>query len=152
MARSVNIQLVTKKTPVNDSAFIHAEGCNYCRYMIVRYPITLLYQMKNFDNCKTKGVVSFLCWRSGVYQHPNIMKSCNPDLPLGRHVASTQISFVVLSSVHPGSRGGHCKKIILQRDQRWIFRLNAASSPSLNKLLSLGPFLDGFVSGGAELD
>lgn len=55
-----------------------------------------------------------------AYCHIISMQTCNPDLPLGRHV----------TQFHDG---GDWNKVLLQREQQWIFRLNVTSFPGLNE-------------------
>lgn len=146
----------------------------YCQYMDVTTHKILLnkvkFTLKHFANCKTYGVVYLLqcectCFYVGktktefwhrAYRHILSMQSCNPDLPLGHHVLYfhggifSLIKFLTLDRVHPGLRGDNWNKILLQREQRWIYKLNATSFPGLNEMISFKPFLEGFVSGGPE--
>lgn len=91
-----------------------------------------------------------------VYHHIISMQTCNQDLPLGRHVTQfhegtfPQVKFLILDRVHPGIRVGDWNKILLQSEQRRIFRFSATSFPGLNEAISFKPFLEGFVSGGPE--
>lgn len=150
-------------------------GCGYCQYLDVAthktLPNKVTFTPKHFANCKTHGVVYLLqcectCFYVGktktefwhrAYRHIVSMQSCNPDLPLGRHVTHfhsgifPHIKFLILDRVHPGMRGGDWNKIPLQREQQWIFRLNATYFPGLNEKIPFKSFLEGFVSGGPKL-
>lgn len=93
-----------------------------------------------------------------AYRRITSMKMCNPNLPLDRHVTRIpegicpKFYFLLIDSVHTGIRGGDANKILLQFEQRWIFRLKATQPPGLNGSISYRPFLEGFTSGGTELD
>lgn len=81
------------------------------------------------------------------------MGKTNHDLPLGHHVTLfhggffPRIKFLILD---PGIRGGDWNKTLLQKEQRWIFKLNVTNFPGLSESVSYEPFLDGLVSGGPE--
>lgn len=134
--------------------------------MHINYPTTLgfgeKYQPKHYSTCKTEGVMYLLlcecscfyvgktkmeCWQRAS-RHIHAMKTCDPDLPLGRHVTTVhrasfpKISFLILDRIHPGTRGGDWNKILLQHEQKWIFHLNATSLPGINESLSFRPFLE----------
>lgn len=87
-------------------------GCNYRQYKIVSYSITLQNEVETFCQLqdKRRGISPvrlflFLCWQNenGVLAGSLLtsnMKYCNPDLPLGRHVASTHaLSFSQIAPV-----------------------------------------------------
>lgn len=61
-----------------------------------------------------------------------------------------KICFLILDRIHPGMRGGVWNKILLQHEQRWIFRLNETKPPGLNESISFRSFLEGFTLGGPE--
>lgn len=138
-------------------------GCKYCQYRNttknLRLPNGDGYRPKHYANCQTKGVVYLLLcqcssyyvgktiqpfWKR-AYRHILSMKSCNPDLPLGRHVTNIhsgvppKMYFIILDT---SPRGGDTNKLLLQIEQKWIFTLNATPPP----------FLEGFSSGGSEWD
>lgn len=180
-ARSLQDQLVAsefkeggRKDPCKLFGSFTCGGCGYCRFMNTSKNLLLpngeKYSPRHFANCSTPGVVYLLlcecaCFYVGktaqefwrfAYRHLASMRTCNPSLPLGRHVTNVhdgicpKVSFVILDRVHPGMRGGDWNKTLLQREQRWIFRLNATSPPGLNGSISFRPFLEGFSSGGSE--
>lgn len=67
------------------------------------------------------------------------MKTSNPDLPLGRHVALVhnshfpRITVLILDRFHQTPRGRDLNKILLQQELIWISNLNATLPPGLNK-------------------
>lgn len=138
----------------------------------IKLPNGHKYAPKHFANGKTIGVVYLLicesaCYYVGktnqdfwrwAYRHIAAMKFCNPSLPLVRHVSAfhtgnfPRVSFFILYRVHPGLRSGDWNKILLQKEQKWIYRLQATKPPGLNDAISFRPFLEGFTSGGPERD
>lgn len=165
-----------KRDPCKCPGTFQCGGCPYCQFMNIKPNIKLpnghKYASKHFANCKTIGVVYLLicecaCYYVGktnqelwwrAYRHIAAMKSCNPSLPLGRHVSTfhagsfPRVSFLILDSVHPGLRGGEWNKILLQKEQKWIYHLQATKPLGLNDAISFRPFLEGFTSGGPEWD
>lgn len=127
---------------------------------------------KHYANCQTTFVVYLLqcecgCYYVGktiqklckrLYRHIAVMKTKNPDFPLGRHAALVhsehfpKVSVLVLDRLHQTPRGGDLNKLLLQWEMRWILNLNATSPKRLNEILSFKPFLQGFTSGGYEGD
>lgn len=161
-----------KRDPCKRMGTFRCGGCPYCQFMNTKSNIKLpdgsKYTPKHFANCKTIGVIYLLMcdcasyyvgktnqefWRR-AYRHIISMKTCNPSLPLDRHVSNfhsgvfPKLSFLILDRVHPGLRGGDWNKILLQKEQKWIFRLQATRAPGLNDTTSFRPFLEGFTSGG----
>lgn len=57
-----------------------------------------------------------------------------------------QISSVTLDRIPIPTRGEDWNKLLLQREQRWIFRLQATIYPGLNESITFAPFLKGFAS------
>lgn len=68
-------------------------------------------------------------------------------MPLGRHVAlkhkndTSMVCFTVLEKIREDPRGGNIDQKLLQREVKWIFKLNATHAPGLNDSLSFRPFL-----------
>lgn len=114
------------KDPCKRPGTFRCGECNYCQFMNTSKSITLpngeKYRSKHYANCRTIGVVYLLlcdcaCFYVGktmlefwqrVYRHIVSMKTCNPSLPLVRHVTAIHdgvfpnISFVILDRIHPG--------------------------------------------------
>lgn len=137
----------------------------------IHLPNGMCFFPKHYSNCQTAGVVYLiLCscncfyvektiqklWQR-LYRHIKAMQTCNPDLPLGRHVAQThsgncpKISVLMLDRLHPSPRGGDFNKY-LQHELKWICILNATQSPGLNEAFKLKPFLPGYATGGFDKD
>lgn len=173
-ARSLRNELISSeykggsKDPCKRFGAFKCGGCRYCQFMDVGthklLPNNNKFVPGHFSNCKTVGVVYLLqcdcqcfyvgktkneLWRR-IYHHIQSMKVCNPDLPLGRHTIQSsksilpEVRFLVLDRIHSGIRGGHWNKILLQCEQRWIFKLGATRFPWLNDMVSFKPFLEGF--------
>lgn len=146
-------------------------GCAYCQYMDTgsnnRLPNGQRYKPLHFVIYKTAGVVYLLtcpcgCFYIGetklefhksAYRHVLSMKTCNPDLPLGRHLWDVQgkfpnIKFLILDRVNPSGRGGDWDKILIQWETRWIVSLRDTSPPGLNESVSHLLYLEGLTSGG----
>lgn len=100
-------------------------GCKYCQFLNtsqnIRLPTGELFKLKHYANCQTSGIVYLiLCecarfyigktiqlfWRR-AYRHITSMRTCNPNLPLGRHFTAVhegicpKFSFLILDRVHP---------------------------------------------------
>lgn len=125
------------------------------------------FKPSHFVNCQTCRVVYLMVCECGAYyigktkqvfwrhisQHVFSMQIGNRHLPIDRHAVLEnnykvpKISFTALDRVHIPDRGGDWNKILLQLEQRWIFRLQATSFPGLNKSIFFTPFLRGFSSG-----
>lgn len=94
-------------------------------------------------------------WRR-VSKHVYSMEIGNRYLPIGRHVVLEhnhkvpKVSFTALDQIHIPDRGGDWNKILLQHEQRWIFKLQAMTFPGLNESISFAPFLRGFASGKTQ--
>lgn len=149
-------------------------GCSYRRYIYTGSSPTLpnrqMFKVWHYANCKTCGVVYLmLCecdsfyvgktkvefWRR-IYRHGRSIQTCVPDLPLGRHVMMLhggkfhKIKFLVLVGMHPNPKAEDWNKLLLQRELKWIYLLNAAKFSGLNEAVNYKPFLERFVSGGMK--
>ncbi|XP_040206073.1 uncharacterized protein LOC120937139 [Rana temporaria] len=151
--------------------------CGHCSccYLIRRektfsLPNGETFKPKYFVNCRTRGVVYLMECECGAYyigktkqefqkrisKHKYSMTIGNIYLPIGRHVALSHnyrvphVSFAALDHVLVPDRGGDWNKTLLQREQKWIFRLGATQQPGLNDALSFAPFLKGFTSGKTQ--
>lgn len=82
------------------------------------------------------------------------MRTENLYLPLGRLVAQVhnyhflQVFFIALDRVHPDHRGDDWNKAFLQKELRWIFRLQATAAPGLNEAITFLTFLEVYSSKG----
>lgn len=148
--------------------------CSHCPLIKKKKRFLLLnselFSPYHFANCQTRGVVYLmLCkckafyigktkhefWRC-IAKHTYRMRIGNQHLPLGRHIVvrhnyqMPKIFFVVLDQIHIPSRGGDWNKLLLQREQKWIFRLRATTYPGQNESISFAPFLKGFASGKTQ--
>lgn len=105
-------------------------GCFKCQFINTDkntiLPNGKKYRPSHFANCCTCGVVYLLTCPCGCFylgkmklelstrmgRHIKSMRTCNPDLPLGRHARDIhqgnfpKIKFLVLDRVHPNNRGG----------------------------------------------
>lgn len=164
----------SKKDPCKYPGTFRCGGCNYCQFMQTerqaQLPNGAIFKHHHFANCKTPGVIYVLTCKCGffyvgktiqefqkhAYRHVLRMKSCNPDLPWGRHVTAVhngefpRIKFPILDRVHPPHRGSDWNKKLLQCELRWIYHLGATSSLGMNKVTNFKPFLESFTSGGWE--
>lgn len=79
------------------------------------------------------------------------MQIGNYYLPIRRHAVFQhnymvqKVKFTALHRIHIPNRGGDCYKMLLQKEQKLIFRLQATIYPGLNEAL-FAPFLKGFSS------
>lgn len=145
--------------PCKRKGMFRCGGCAHCQFMNTDHnqilPSGQKYRPSYFAYCQTAGVVYLLTYPCGcfyvgktklefhkrVYRHVLSMRTCNPDLPLGRHVRDVHqgkfpsITFLVLDRVHPSARGGDWDKTLLQRETRWIVTLWATSPPGLIDLM-----------------
>lgn len=86
----------------------------------------MLYECGSFYVGKTKVEI----WLR-MTKHVWSTKGCNPDFPLGRHVTDLHngifsgVKLMVLDRIHPSARGGDWYKILLQRELKLIFLLQA---------------------------
>lgn len=148
--------------------------CSFCQYIrhekTFSLPIGTTFKPAHITNCQTWGVVYLMSCECGAYyvgktkqeihrrisKHVYHMQIGNHYLPLGRHVVEVhnykmpKVSFTALNRIHIPERGGDWNKILLQHEQRWIFKLNFTSFPGLNDAISFSPFLKGFVSGKTQ--
>lgn len=146
-------------------------NCSYCplikKEKIFSLPNGEIFSPVYFANCQTRGLVYLmLCECCAFYigktnqefwhhitKHIYSMQIGNRYLPLGRHVVLRQnykmpkVFFTALDRVHIPDQDGDWNKTLLQREQRWIFRLRATTYPGLNESISFAPFLQGFASG-----
>lgn len=146
-------------------------GCSQCQFINTVKDFLLpnghRYKPSHCANCSTHGVVYLLtcpcsCFYVGktklephkrISRHVHSMRTCNPDLPLGRHAQDIhqgnfpKIRFSALNRIHPNTRGGDWDKTLLQRETRWIVALQATLPSGLNDCISYRPFLEGFTSG-----
>lgn len=125
------------------------------------------YKPMHFANCGTLGIVYLLTCSCGCFyvsktklelkkrisRHVHSMKTCNPDLPLGRHVRDVhqgifpKIGFLALDRIHPNPKGGDWDKTLHQRETCWIVALRATVAPGLNSHMSYRPIFEGYKSG-----
>lgn len=112
-ARSLQDHLVSSdfkegghRDPCRQFGTFTCGGCGYCRFINTSKNLTLpngeRYSPRHFANCNTPGVVYLLlcdcgCFYVGktaqefwlrAYRHLASMQTCNPSLPLGRHVTN----------------------------------------------------------------
>lgn len=111
-----------KKDPCKLVGTFPCGGCNHCRYMNINRHLTLLngefFKPRHCANCKTKGIVYLLlcdcsCFYVGkkkmelwqrAYRYVLSLRTCNPELPLGRRVFhSWGFFFPKISFCCPGS-------------------------------------------------
>lgn len=163
-----------RKDPCKRFGTYTCGGCRICRYMDkdnnIILPNSTRFKAHHFANCKTSGVVYMIRCSCGCFyigktklefkqrasRHLTSMRTCNPELPLGRHVSSIHggkfpdIKFLILDRVYPNPRGGDWNKTLLQHETCWIAFLKANQPPGLNDVVSFRPFLEGFTSGEWE--
>lgn len=101
---AVSTEGVANMTLAKNKGTFTCEGCNYCRFLNLSKNITLpngeQFKPRHYAYCQTCGVVYLLVcectsfyvgktiqefWRR-AYRHITSMKTCNSNLPLGRHV------------------------------------------------------------------
>lgn len=77
-------------------------------------------------------------WRL-IAKHMYSMQFGNRYLPVGRHAISAhgytvlKVTFTALYRMHTPDRGGDWHMVLLQKEQKWIFQLQAMSPPGLNE-------------------
>lgn len=144
--------------------------CTFCplirKAKSFRLPNGEIFKPSHFANCQTRGVVYFMECDCGAYyigktkqelwrrvsKHMYSMEIGDRYLPTGRHVVYEHnyklpnVTFTVLQKVQIPERGGDWNKVLLQKEQKWIFHLQAMSPPRLNESISFAPFLSGFSS------
>lgn len=124
-------------------------GCSYCTYMLGKshliLPSSESFILNHFANWRTQGVMYMITcdcrsfyvgktkqelWQR-LYWHIRRMQTCNPNLPLDRHVTKAHggkfpiIKVTALDRINIPPRKGNLNKILLQTDQRWIYKLKA---------------------------
>lgn len=139
--------------------------CSFCRYMPKRRcfinPLDeKLYDIKEFRNCKTTGVIyaaqcpclkiyvgkTIQPLRMRICQHISTINCCE-DTPLSRHVRLVHegdpksLQFCGITKIKLGPRRGNLDIKLLQEEAKWIFQLDSRSPKGLNKGFTYTTFL-----------
>ncbi|XP_041435406.1 uncharacterized protein LOC121399279 [Xenopus laevis] len=144
-------------------------NCNCCNSIIkgpcINHPITgEVIKLKSYATCKTSHVIYALKCPCGkmyvgktirsvstrIKEHKgnirNFKNDTYTDTPVARHFDTVkhnvcQLKWIVLETVAKPSRGGDHNLILLQREARWIKRLDSAYPKGLNEQCNLSCFL-----------
>lgn len=139
--------------------------CSACTFFDTRSEVTLPrgvhWQSKHHVTCQTEGLIYLLTFPSGAYyvgktkrqlsirilEHVHAAQTGFFKSIIGRHVTLDHdysfegLSFLPLAIMTKSARGGDWDKQLLQVETKWIFKLQAHTSPSLNDSISYAPFL-----------
>ncbi|OCT73586.1 hypothetical protein XELAEV_18036565mg [Xenopus laevis] len=123
------------KLNLNDYATCESKGVIY----MLKCPCGLVYVGQTMRNVKTR-----------IKEHKGDIRNYKPgsqtDTTVARHFNEAkhshgQLKWVVLEVVQPLSRGGNFKQKMLQREAKWISKLNSLAPVGLNDAWSLKCFL-----------
>ncbi|XP_041428582.1 uncharacterized protein LOC121396973 [Xenopus laevis] len=132
---SINHPTKGNKLNLNDYATCESKGVIY----MLKCPCGLVYVGQTIRNVKTR-----------IKEHKGDIRNYKPgsqtDTTVARHFNEAkhrhgQLKWVVLEVVQPLSRGGNFKQKMLQREAKWISKLNSLAPVGLNDAWSLKCFL-----------
>lgn len=141
--------------------------CNVCDIVSktkgFTHPVTLAtYPTRHFINCKSTHVIYILqcglCeafyvgrtkrrFQDRLSEHKYAARVGNCEYAMTRHFVEThnnktvKFSAMGIDCVPSTPRRGDRQKILNQKENRWIYKLNATSTPGLNDSFEMMPFL-----------